>query len=138
MLFTHFGISGPIILTLSGRLGDWLKEGQVEISLNLKPALTDKQLDERLQREFRTYHLKGLQDILKFLLPGKMIPIFLSLMRIPGDKKGNQVTDQRATPAEKSFNRFPPDRNLDPPLGRGDYYRRRCVSQRGKSENNGI
>jgi len=92
MLFTHFGISGPIILTLSGQVGDWLKEGQVEISLNLKPALTEKQLDERLKRELLTHHLKGIQGVLKFLVPNKMTPIFLTLLQIPGDKKGNQIT----------------------------------------------
>ncbi|MCJ7832980.1 MAG: NAD(P)/FAD-dependent oxidoreductase [Deltaproteobacteria bacterium] len=92
MLFTHFGVSGPIILTLSGRVADILKQGQVEISINLKPALTQEQLDERLKREFKTHHLKGLQAILKFLLPNRMIPFFLTLSKIPGNKKGNQIT----------------------------------------------
>jgi predicted Rossmann fold flavoprotein len=92
MLFTHFGVSGPIILTLSGRVADVLKQGSVEISINLKPALTQEQLDERLKRELKTHHLKGLQGILKFLLPNKMIPIFLALTKISGDKKGNQIT----------------------------------------------
>lgn len=92
MIFTHFGISGPIILSLSGRVVDILKQGKVVISINLKPALTPEQIDERLQREFKAHHLKGLQGILKFLLPGKMIPVFLALSQIPGDKKGNQIT----------------------------------------------
>ena len=92
MLFTHFGISGPIILTLSGSVVDFLKEGRVEISINLKPALTPEQLDERLKRELKAHHLKGLQGILKFLLPNKMIPIYLGLAKIPGGKKGNQIT----------------------------------------------
>ena len=77
MLFTHFGISGPIILTLSGSIVDVLKQGQVEISINLKPALTQEQLDERLKRELKAHHLKGLQAILKLLLPNRMIPLFL-------------------------------------------------------------
>ena len=92
MLFTHFGISGPIILTLSGSVVDRLKEGRVEISINLKPALTPEQLDERLKRELKAHHLKGLQAILKFLLPGRMIPVFLELAGIPGEKKGNQIS----------------------------------------------
>lgn len=92
MIFTHFGISGPIILSLSGRVVDILKQGKVVISVNLKPALTSEQIDERLQREFKTHHLKGLQGILKYLLPSKMIPVFLALSKIPGDKKGNQIT----------------------------------------------
>ncbi len=92
MLFTHFGISGPIILTLSGSIVDVLKQGQVEISINLKPALTQEQLDERLKRELKAHHLKGLQAILKLLLPNRMIPMFLALVKIPGDKKGNQIS----------------------------------------------
>ena len=92
MLFTHFGVSGPIILTLSGQVADVLKQGRVEISINLKPALTQEQLDERLKRELKTHHLKGLQGILKFLLPSRMIPVFLALSKIPGDKKGNQIS----------------------------------------------
>ncbi|MGA3085755.1 MAG: NAD(P)/FAD-dependent oxidoreductase [Thermodesulfobacteriota bacterium] len=92
MLFTHFGVSGPIILTLSGWVADVLKQGRVEISINLKPVLTQEQLDERLKRELKTHHLKGLQGILKFLLPNRMIPVFLALSQIPRDKKGNQIT----------------------------------------------
>jgi predicted Rossmann fold flavoprotein len=92
MLFTHFGISGPIILTLSGSIVDVLKQGQVEISINLKPALNQEQLDERLKRELKAHHLKGLQAILKLLLPNRMIPLFLALAKIPGDKKGNQIS----------------------------------------------
>lgn len=92
MLFTHFGISGPIILTLSGFIVDVLKQGQVEISINLKPALTQEQLDERLKRELKAHHLKGLQAILKQLLPNRMVPLFLALAKIPGNKKGNQIS----------------------------------------------
>lgn len=92
MLFTHFGLSGPIILTLSGGVVDYLNQGKIEVSLNLKPALTQDQLDGRLQKEFKAHHLKGLSGILKLLLPNKMIPVFLALANIGGDKKGNQIT----------------------------------------------
>jgi predicted Rossmann fold flavoprotein len=97
MLFTHFGVSGPIILTLSGRVADLLGRGKIEISINFKPALTQEQLDERLQREFKMHHLKGLQRILPFLLPRTLIPVMLTLSRIPGPKKGNQINaEERA------------------------------------------
>jgi predicted Rossmann fold flavoprotein len=92
MIFTHFGISGPIILTLSGGVVDRLKKGRMEISINLKPALTREQLDERLKKEFKAHHLKGLQAILKSLLPKRMIPVILNLGGIPGTKKGNQIS----------------------------------------------
>jgi predicted Rossmann fold flavoprotein len=97
MLFTHFGVSGPIILTLSGRVADLLGRGKMELSINFKPALTQEQLDERLQREFKMHHLKGLQRILPFLLPRTLIPVMLTLSRIPGTKKGNQINaEERA------------------------------------------
>jgi predicted Rossmann fold flavoprotein len=96
MLFTHFGVSGPIILTLSGGVVDGLSQGKVEISINLKPALNQDQLDNRLQRELKAHHLKGLSSVLKLLLPNKMIPVFLDLLNMAGDKKGNQITaDER-------------------------------------------
>jgi predicted Rossmann fold flavoprotein len=97
MLFTHFGVSGPIILTLSGRVTDLLGQGKLELSLNFKPALNQEQLDDRLQREFRNHHLKGLQGILAFLLPKAMIPIMLTLSQIPGQKKGNQINTEERT-----------------------------------------
>jgi predicted Rossmann fold flavoprotein len=94
MLFTHFGLSGPIILTLSGRVVDLIRKGRVEISLNLKPALSGEQVDLRLQRELKAHHLKGLQGILKTLLPNSLIPVFIALSQIPADKKGHQITSE--------------------------------------------
>jgi hypothetical protein len=92
MLFTHFGISGPIILTLSGFVVDALKKGPVEISLNLKPALTFEQLEERLKREFKDHHMQALQNIFKLLSPKRLIPVCLDLAKIPGEKKGHQIS----------------------------------------------
>jgi predicted Rossmann fold flavoprotein len=92
MIFTHFGLSGPIILTLSGRAVDGLPKGKVEVSLNLKPALTAEQIDLRLRREFQESPLKGAGSVLKNLLPARMVPIFLSRADVPVDKKSNQIT----------------------------------------------
>ena len=92
MIFTHFGLSGPIILTLSGRAVDGLPKGKVEVSLNLKPALTTEQIDLRLRREFQENPLKGAGSVLKHLLPSRMIPIFLLRADVPADKKSNQIT----------------------------------------------
>ncbi|MBA4392487.1 MAG: aminoacetone oxidase family FAD-binding enzyme [Desulfobacca sp.] len=94
MLFTHFGISGPIILSLSGRVVDALTQGRVEIAINLKPAITQEQLDLRLQREFQAHHLKGLKAILKLLLPNRLIPVFCHISGIDEEKKGNQISAQ--------------------------------------------
>jgi predicted Rossmann fold flavoprotein len=92
MLFTHFGVSGPIILTLSAQAVDRLGQGRLELSINLKPALSDKQLDRRLQRDFDRFGKRAFRNILKELLPRKMIALFVRLTGIPPDKPGHQIT----------------------------------------------
>ncbi len=93
MLFTHFGLSGPIILLLSGQIVDAIRlHKKVTVALDLKPALSEKKLEARLLREFTTLGNKQLANILKELLPAKMIPVCLDLLDLPSDVKGNQVT----------------------------------------------
>ena len=95
MLFTHFGVSGPIILTLSRGVGTLLKQGGVSISIDLKPALTKEQLHARLIRDFRqTRHLK---NYLSDMLPRLMIDTFIALARIDGDKPVNSITAEERT-----------------------------------------
>lgn len=90
MLFTHFGVSGPIILTLSRGAADFLKQGELELSIDLKPALSDEQLDERFIREFTV--TKQFRNYLPELLPRLMIPVFIELSGIPSDLPLNQIT----------------------------------------------
>lgn len=92
MLFTHFGVSGPIILTLSKRTSEALSQGSVELSIDLKPALNDEELDARLRRGLERNGKRQYHNFLRDLLPGKMVDIFVELTRIPADKPGNQVT----------------------------------------------
>ncbi len=92
MLFTHFGVSGPIILTLSAQVVDRLAQGKLELSINLKPALSDEQLDRRLQRDFDRFGKRAFRNILKELLPHKMIALFVRLTGIPPDKPAHQIT----------------------------------------------
>lgn len=92
MLFTHFGVSGPIILTLSAQAVDRLGQGKLELSINLKPALSAGQLDRRLQRDFDRFGRRAFHNILKELLPHKMIALFVRLTSIPPDKPGHQIT----------------------------------------------
>jgi hypothetical protein len=92
MIFTHFGVSGPIILTLSAQAVDRLGQGKLELSINLKPALSDEQLDRRLQRDFDRFGKRAFHNILKELLPRKMIALFVRLTGIPLDKPGHQIT----------------------------------------------
>ncbi len=93
MIFTHFGLSGPVILTLSGKVTEALNMGKkVAISLDLKPALDDRTLDERLLRDFDTHGKRTFRTLLKDLLPGKLIPVCMSLTKISPERQGHQIT----------------------------------------------
>jgi predicted Rossmann fold flavoprotein len=93
MLFTHFGLSGPIVLTISKQAVDFLNENRkVGVSLDLKPALDEKKLDNRILRDFDSNRNKKIKSALKLLLPRKLIPICLQLAGINGDKLCNQIS----------------------------------------------
>jgi predicted Rossmann fold flavoprotein len=93
MLFTHFGVSGPLILSFSGDIARRLAGKQsVVISINFKPALDKEKLTARLLRELDSSGLKTVPNIMKTLLPQSLIPVFLKLSGIAPEKKGNQVT----------------------------------------------
>ena len=93
MLFTHFGISGPIILTLSRQAAKLLAEKKfVELEINLKPALTPEQLDARILRDFAKFKGKIIKNSLVELLPAKIIPIILDRSFLDGNKQVDEVT----------------------------------------------
>ncbi len=92
MLFTHFGISGPLTLTMSCHLPDNLDDAAV--TLNLKPGLTGQQLDARLQREFSEQSRKQLRNVMPALLPGSMAEIFPEICGVSGEKICGQITRQ--------------------------------------------
>ena len=95
MLFTHFGVSGPIILSLSRQIALDLKAGKnVELSINLKPALTREQLDKRICRDFEKYSRKQIKNALHDLLPSKMIMDIIDLAVIDEDKFVNQISKE--------------------------------------------
>ncbi len=95
MLFTHFGLSGPVILTLSRYVVNELrKNNEVEISIDLKPALDEPKLDARLQRDLNENGKKRFDNILKLWLPSKMILIFIGLLGIDPAKECHQVTSK--------------------------------------------
>ncbi len=93
MMFTHFGLTGPMILSASAHLPD-LTTGKYEASINLKPALDEKTLDARLLSDFQKYQNKDFQNALGDLLPAKMIPIILRRSGIAPHKKVNSVTKE--------------------------------------------
>jgi len=93
LLFTRFGVSGPLVLSLSSSIVDWLAEGQkVSLSIDLKPALSQEQLDSRLLREFKENPDTNIGNLFKSLLPKRMVPLFLRITKIARDKKANQIT----------------------------------------------
>ncbi len=92
MLFTHFGLTGPIILSLSRRHNDSIqKKKNVVFSIDLKPALDEQKLDNRLQRDLDENGKMKLSNIFKFWLPSKLIPEFLRQLSLNGEKLSNQV-----------------------------------------------
>lgn len=103
MLFTHFGISGPIVLDISKKVGEFLEKGEVKLRLDLKPALDAVKLDKRIQRDFLKYQNKLFKNALNDLLPQKLIPIIIELSGINQDKKVNKITKQERQNLVKLF-----------------------------------
>ncbi len=93
MLFTHFGVSGPLILSASSHMKD-MKERKYEIHIDLKPALTYEQLDKRIQRDFLENSNKNFINALDALLPKKLVPVIVRLSGIKPSTKVNQVTKE--------------------------------------------
>jgi predicted Rossmann fold flavoprotein len=91
-LFAHFGLSGPIVLDISKKVGELLKAGKVELCLDLKPALDLHVLEKRLQRDFVKYQNKMFKNSLDDLLPQKMIPFIIRRSKINPEKKVNGIT----------------------------------------------
>jgi predicted Rossmann fold flavoprotein len=93
MLFTHFGVSGPIILSASRHILDYDYKG-IKLLIDLKPALTEEKLDERIQRDFLKFSRKQFKNALDDLLPQKLIPVIIELSRIDATKPVNQITKE--------------------------------------------
>jgi len=95
MLFTHFGLSGPIILTLSRIVVDEIHKGNsVSISIDLKPALDEKKLDNRLLRDLEEHAKKNVENIAPFWFPKKLISVFFEKTGIDPQKEGHQITSK--------------------------------------------
>jgi predicted Rossmann fold flavoprotein len=91
MLFTHFGLGGPIVLQMSRDIVDALENGPVSVAIDLKPALRPDQLSVRLQRDFDQFSKKAFQNILTELLPHKMIAPMVSLSGIDAAQPGHRI-----------------------------------------------
>lgn len=97
MLFTHFGVSGPLILSASSYIREEMYQQDLKLSIDLKPALSEQQLDERIQRDFTENMNKQFKNSLNKLLPTKLIPVIIRLCGIGEDRQVNQITRQERT-----------------------------------------
>ena len=93
MLFTHFGVSGPVVLSASRHLCGHYEQG-IWMEIDLKPALTEKELDQRILRDFSQKQNKQFVHSLDDLLPKKLIPVIVSLSEIDPEKRVNAITKQ--------------------------------------------
>ncbi len=94
MLFTHFGVSGPMILSASAHMRN-MKSGKYKIYIDLKPALTAEQLDARILRDFSENINRNFINALNSLLPKKLVPVIVRLSKIPFSTKVNQITKEQ-------------------------------------------
>ncbi|MGB9677024.1 MAG: NAD(P)/FAD-dependent oxidoreductase [Candidatus Ratteibacteria bacterium] len=105
VLFTHYGVSGPAILNISGNVSENIDKGEIKLVINFKPALNFEIIDRRLQREIKENSNKILKNLFKNLLPSGLIDEFLKIAGIDGEKKANQITKkERIILAEKLLN----------------------------------
>ena len=93
LMFTHFGVSGPVILSASSYITKKFNDlDQLSLYVDLKPALTEQQLDQRILRDFEKFKNKEFKNSLSLLLPKKLIDVIIRLSLIPPDKKVNSIT----------------------------------------------
>jgi hypothetical protein len=107
LLFTHFGISGPIVLTMSREIVMMLPKSRVTVSINFKPALTEEQLEQRLLREFELHGRMYYRSIMKHLLPLRLVRAFVDVSGVPGDKKACEIDRHERRRIAKLLRNFP-------------------------------
>lgn len=94
MLFTHYGVTGPVILSASSVVGKTLRKKELTLHIDLKPALSEEQLDKRILREFDTNHNKQYKNSIDSLFPAKLKPVMIELSEIETEKKVNEITKE--------------------------------------------
>lgn len=107
MLFTHFGVSGPLMLSASALLKPKQTSQELHMEIDLKPALTIEQLDKRILREFEEAKNKQFKNSIGKLFPAKMIPVMLELSGIDPDKKVNEITKEERMQFLQVIKAFP-------------------------------
>lgn len=107
MLFTHFGVSGPLVLSASGSIRPREFEKELSMYIDLKPALDQEQLDHRILREFDEMKNKQFKNALVHLLPAKMIPVMIALSGIDPETKVNEISRGQRQHLLELFKKFP-------------------------------
>lgn len=107
MLFTHFGVSGPLMLSASAAIKPSLVQKELKAEIDLKPALTEEQLDARVLREFEEAKNKQFKNSIGHLFPTKMIPVMLELSGIDPEKKVNEITREERMEFVRLIKAFP-------------------------------
>ncbi|MEG0615827.1 MAG: NAD(P)/FAD-dependent oxidoreductase, partial [Oscillospiraceae bacterium] len=106
MLFTHFGVSGPLVLSAASHIRE-MKRNRYSLEIDLKPALSVEKLDARVVRDFTENANKDFANSLRKLLPAKIIPVIVSLSGISGDTKINQITKEQRLVFVNLLKKFP-------------------------------
>ncbi len=97
MLFTHFGVSGPLVLSASSYVGKKLKDHPLKMVIDLKPALSREQLDKRVLRDFEENQNRQFHNAVGGLFPSKLVPVIIELSGIAPDKKVNVISKEERT-----------------------------------------
>lgn len=107
MMFTHFGVTGPIVLSASALINTPIKKGNCRMEIDLKPALEEKQLDRRILRDWEEVPNRQYKNSLQKLLPAKLIPVVIRLSGISENKKINEITKEERKQLVNILKHFP-------------------------------
>ncbi|HHW72242.1 MAG TPA: NAD(P)/FAD-dependent oxidoreductase [Firmicutes bacterium] len=109
LMFAHFGLTGPVVLTASEQIGLWLKESGrgVKAFIDLKPALSEEQLDQRLLRDFTEFSRKQFKNALDALLPKRLIPVVVNLSGVDPRKPCHHITREERTQLRRLLKGLP-------------------------------
>lgn len=107
MLFTHFGVSGPLILSASSLVNDVILKRNLQMEIDLKPALSNEQLDQRIVRDFKEGQNRQFSNAITKLYPSKLVPVMIQLSEIPPDKKVNEITREERMRLVACTKQFP-------------------------------
>lgn len=144
MMFTHFGVTGPVIISSSSHLvrykniEDLFEKRQIELSIDLKPALDNEKLDLRIRRDFEELINKKFKNSLDKLLPQKMIKIIMERSKIDPEKKVNEITKEERKYLGEVIKNFKLTISKFRGIEEAIITSRRNFYQRNKSKNYGI